>query len=280
MSNLNEYMVTQMSSNHSIRPTHSFHRVDASPWPVRISFTIFVIALGAVSYFHQYPLGGTLRLINSLFRVFYAALWWRDVYRESEMGHHTRRVQRGLKYGMMWFIVSESMFFVGLIWAFCNAARMPTVAIGGVWPPAGIHPIDWSGVPLTNSVLLATSYFSANIAKYAIDTGRMNRCRTQLWVTVILGMAFLFVQYLEYSHSPFTISDSVFGCNFYLVTGFHGFHVRIGVLYLIVCIFRLNDRTSQNSRSLQLSVLYWHFVDRVWIVVFGVVYVWGSYTGL
>jgi len=277
-------MVSQMSSSHSIgakhsfHPTHSFHLVDASPWPARTSLAVLGTALGAVMYWHQYPAGGTVRVFGLLFRVSCASLWWRDVFRESEMGHHTRRVQRGLQYGMLWFILSEAMFFVGRIWAFFNAARMPTVAIAGVWPPEGIIPVDWAGRPALNTVRLAASYFSANIAKYAMDAGRMSLCRTQLQITVALGRRFLYYQYCEYTTAAFTFSDSVFGSNFYLATGFHGFHVRIGVLYLSVCLLRLNDRTPANSRSLKLSVLYWHFVDRVWVGIYGIIYFWGSYT--
>ncbi len=118
MSNLNEYMVTQMSSNQSIHPTHSFHRVDTSPWPARTSLSVFGTVLGAVMYFHQYPAGGTVRVFGFLFRVICAALWWRDVYRESAMVHHTHRVQRGLQYEIFQRIVNGSIPFVGLILGF------------------------------------------------------------------------------------------------------------------------------------------------------------------
>ena len=271
-------MSSKMSHTNSIHPTHSYHRVDASPWPALTSLSVFSTALGAVRYFHQYPAGGTVRVFGRLFRRFCASRWWRDVFRESAMGYHTERVQRGLHYGMLWFIVSEAMFFVGRIWAFMHAARMPTVHIAGVWPPEGIVPVDWAGRPARNTVRLAASYFSANIAKYAMDAGHTNRCRTHLIITVALGARFLYYQYCEYSTAAFTFSDSVFGSNFYLATGFHGFHVRIGVLFLTVSLLRLKDRTPQHSRSLKLSVRYWHFVDRVWVGIYGILYFWGSYT--
>lgn len=271
-------MSAKMSSNHSIYPTHSYHLVDASPWPAFTSLAVFATALGAIRYFHQYPGGSTVRVFGRLFRVFCASRWWRDVFRESALGHHTGRVQRGLHYGMLWFIVSEAMFFVGRIWAFLNAALMPTVHIAGVWPPEGIVPVDWAGRPARNTVRLAASYFSANIAKYAMDAGRMSRCRVHLQITVALGVRFLYYQYCEYSTAAFTFSDSVFGCNFYLATGFHGFHVRIGVLFRSVCLLRRSDQTPEHCRSLKLSVRYWHFVDLVWVGIYGIIYIWGSYT--
>ena len=271
-------MSSQMSHTNSILPTHSYHLVDASPWPAFTSFSVFITALGGVMYFHQYPSAGTVRVFGRLFRIFCASRWWRDVFRESDLGYHTGRVQRGLHYGMLWFIVSEAMFFFGLIWAFMHAALMPTVHIAGVWPPEGIVPVDWAGRPALNTVRLAASYFSANIAKYAMDAGRIRLCRTHLQITVLLGRLFLYYQYCEYSTAAFTFSDSVFGCNFYLATGFHGFHVLIGVLFLTVSLIRLNELTPANCLSLKLSVRYWHFVDRVWVGIYGIIYFWGSYT--
>jgi len=218
-------------------------------------------------------------VLSRVFLTCCASFWWRDVFRESEMGHHNRRVQRGLELGMYWFILSEAMFFVGRIWAFCNARRMPTVATGCVWPPEQIQPVSWNELPLVNSFLLLASFFTANSAKYGMDTGNMTRCRNQLFLTVLLGVLFLGCQYYEYFiEAKFSFSSTVFGCNFYLTTGFHGFHVRLGVLYRLVCLVRLNDRTQENSLSLKLAVRYWHFVDVVWIGIYFCVYLWGSYS--
>jgi len=269
-------MVSQMSSSQSKGPSHSFHRVDASPWPAFTSLAAFGTALGLVLFWHQKPAGFAIRVLSRMFRILCATFWWRDVFRESEIGYHNPQVQRGLELGVYWFILSEAMFFFGLIWAFCNARRMPTLAIGGVWPPTQIQPVTWYELPLVNSALLLASFFTANAAKSALDNGNRKSCANQLIVTILLGLLFLLCQYFEYGHATFNFSSTVFGCNFYLTTGFHGFHVLLGVFYRMVCLFRVNDRTLQNHLSLKLAVRYWHFVDVVWIGIFSLVYLWGG----
>lgn len=257
-------------------PHHPYHLVDPSPWPLYTSFSMLCLALGLVMYFHKYAAGGTL-LCFALFSLTYAAsLWWRDVMRESVLGCHTSKVKEGLHLGMVLFIVSEAVFFVGLLWAFLHAALMPTVSIGMAWPPVGVVPVDWTRRPSLNTVLLAASYFSANAAKHAMDNGQKQTCAFHLMLTIGLGVLFTGYQYLEYSGAAFTFSDSIFGSTFYLSTGFHGFHVIVGFLYLAVCLFTLKGASPGKSTALDLAILYWHFVDLVWVFIFTLVYVWGG----
>jgi cytochrome c oxidase subunit 3 len=258
------------------RPNHPFHLVDPSPWPAFTALSILMLFLGITLYFHKYPFSGFVLLLG-LFSVLYSMfVWWRDVDSESLLGYHNPRVQSGIQLGMILFITSEAAFFVGLIWSFINAALMPTVQIGQSWPPTGIQTVEWTEVPLINTVLLASSYFSANSAQYAMELNLKKDCQIRLIITILLGILFLAYQWKEYTTASFTISDSVFGCNFYLATGFHGFHVLIGVLFLTVCLFRVAKMTRTNSLSLQLAVLYWHFVDVVWVGIYAIFYVWGS----
>jgi heme/copper-type cytochrome/quinol oxidase subunit 3 len=257
-------------------PHHGYHLLDPSPWPIAVSLAVLWMAMGLVLYFHKYPGGGTVLSLGLLTVVYLASLWWRDVIREGIAGYHTTKVRQGLHLGMILFIVSEAMFFVGLLWAFLNAALMPTIQIGMAWPPVGIVPVDWTRRPTLNTVLLGASYFSANAAKHAIDQGDRGRCAIALAITIGLGALFSFYQYLEYSSAAFTFSDSVFGSTFYLSTGFHGMHVILGFLYLAVCLLTLNTAGPGRSTALDLAVLYWHFVDLVWILIFTLVYVWGG----
>lgn len=257
-------------------PHHPYHLVDPSPWPLYTSFSMLCLALGLVMYFHKYAAGGTL-LCFALFSLTYAAsVWWRDVMRESVLGCHTSKVKEGLHLGMILFIVSEAVFFVGLLWAFLHAALMPTVSIGMAWPPVGVVPVDWTRRPSLNTVLLAASYFSANAAKHAMDNGQKQACAFHLMLTIGLGVLFTGYQYLEYSGAAFTFSDSIFGSTFYLSTGFHGFHVIVGFLYLAVCLLTLQSASPGKSTALDLAILYWHFVDLVWVFIFTLVYVWGG----
>lgn len=257
-------------------PHHGYHLLDPSPWPFAVSLSILWLAVGLILYFHQYKGGGTVLLLGLMTVIYLASVWWRDVIREGIAGFHTTKVRQGLHLGMIIFIVSEAMFFVGLLWAFLNAALMPTVQIGMAWPPVGIVPIDWTRRPTLNTVLLGASYFSANAAKHAIDQGDQKRCAIALVVTIGLGALFSFYQYLEYSSAAFGFSDSVFGSTFYLSTGFHGMHVILGFLYLAVCLLNLKTTGPNRSTALDLAVLYWHFVDLVWVLIFTLVYVWGG----
>nr|YP_009746597.1 cytochrome c oxidase subunit 3 [Jenufa perforata]QII41619.1 cytochrome c oxidase subunit 3 [Jenufa perforata] len=261
----------------SHRKTHPFHLVDPSPWPICMSVSVFVMALGLVLSFHGYVESKYILGLGISSVLYMMYVWWRDISRESLLDHHTVKVQSGLQLGMMMFIVTEAMFFFGLLWAFLHAALMPTVQISQTWPPEGIVPVDWTRRPALNSALLATSYFTANLSQYAIQVNQsIKQCRIYLGLTIILGVLFTFYQYLEYNDACFTMSDSVYGCNFFLATGFHGFHVIVGFLFLTVCFLQLNTTTREHSIALQLAVLYWHFVDIVWIAIYGLIYVWGN----
>jgi len=256
---------------------HPFHLVDASPWPFLTSVGVLVTALGFVLSFHRYQNSTLVLSLGFLIFVYVLFLWWRDVMRESRLHYHTSRVQTGLQLGMVIFITTEAMFFVGLLWAFINAASQPTVYLSNSWPPEGIIPVEWHGRPLLNTALLFASYFSANVARYALEENNHKLASINLTITVFLGLLFTFYQYLEYSTAAFTMSDSVFGSVFYLATGFHGFHVIVGVLFLFVCLIRLKEFSVNHSVGLKLAVLYWHFVDIVWIFLMGIIYYWGSY---
>nr|AIK66587.1 cytochrome c oxidase subunit 3 [Rotundella rotunda] len=258
------------------RPHHPYHLVDPSPWPILTSLSILWMMLGFVLFFHKYAAAGTVLFTGICSVIYTTSLWWRDVMREGRQGYHTSKVKEGLNLGMILFIVSEAVFFVGLLWAFMHVALMPTVQIGMMWPPLGIAPVQWSGLPKTNTALLLASYFTANAAKHALDNGDRKGCAIQLAVTIGLGVAFVYCQYLEYTGAPFTFSDSVYGSTFYLTTGFHGFHVIVGFRYLTVCLFTLKSAGPGRSTALDLAVLYWHFVDVVWVFLLVLVYVWGG----
>ena len=254
---------------------HPYHLVDASPWPAMTSLSVAVVTLGLVLYFHRYANAGWVLVFGLSFLVFHMMIWFRDVFRESDSGYHNPRVQSGLQLGMYLFIITEIMFFVGLLWAFFHAARMPPVQIGLLWPPVGITPVDWAERPARNTVLRFTSYRTANAAKYGLEQNKRNFSLFNLIRTILLGIQFLRYQYEEYTHATFTISDSVFGSNFYLTTGFHGAHVRIGALWLTYSLVRFRTQSPENGLCMQLAILYWHFVDLVWIFLRAGVYLWG-----
>lgn len=258
---------------------HSFHLVDPSPWPLISGMSAFMLTFGFAMYMHGYSGGEFLWKFGLSMIIFMMYVWWRDIVREGTYeGQHTKSVQTGLRLGVILFIVSEVMFFFAFFWAFFHSSFNPSVAIGGVWPPAFIVTLDPWKIPLLNTFILLSSGASVTWAHHSIVMGSKSQASIALIVTVVLAVIFTLLQGYEYMTAPFTISDGVYGSTFYMATGFHGFHVIIGTLFLTVCLFRLyfNHFTREHHFGFEAAAWYWHFVDVVWLFLFITVYVWGS----
>ncbi|MEH6726292.1 MAG: cytochrome c oxidase subunit 3 [Hyphomicrobiales bacterium] len=263
---------------------HDYHLVDPSPWPFVGSVSALALALGAVSYFHE---ASALWMLPGFLGVIYTMIaWWSDVIKESHEGHHTKVVQLHLRYGMILFIASEVMFFVAWFWAFFDASlfagEVQQVArvehTGGHWPPAGIEVFDPWHLPLLNTLILLTSGTTVTWAHHALLHNDRNGLKWGLILTVILGALFSVVQAYEYSHAAFAFSGSIYGSTFYMATGFHGFHVLIGTIFLVVCLVRAlkGEFTPKQHFGFEAAAWYWHFVDVVWLFLFVAIYIWGS----
>jgi len=262
----------------NIKTKHHWHLVDPSPWPLMAAIGAFSMTSGGVLFMHRY-IGGDLLLKTGFFITFFVMYtWWRDVIREATFEEqHNAAVQRGLRLGMILFIVSEVMFFFAFFWAFFHSSLSPVFNIGGVWPPEAITIIPASGIPLTNTIFLLSSGATVTWAHHAIRIRAKNHTVTGLIWTILLATAFTCLQGFEYLNAPFTISDSVFGSCFYMTTGFHGFHVLIGTCCLFVSLVRVvfNHFTSTHHFGFESGIWYWHFVDVVWLFLFIAVYWWG-----
>ncbi|MGE3149559.1 MAG: cytochrome c oxidase subunit 3 [Pseudorhodoplanes sp.] len=267
---------------------HDYHLVDPSPWPFVGSVSAFVLALGAILWMHHmtpaapYVFGaGVLGTAYTMFG------WWRDVIREAEFkGDHTRVVQISHRYGMILFIASEVMFFVAWVWAYFSTALFPaephhfarTELLGGVWPPKGIETFDPWHLPLLNTLILLTSGTTVTWAHHALLEGDRDGLKKGLWLTILLGLAFTCVQAYEYAHATFSFKGNIYGATFFMATGFHGAHVIIGTVFLIVCLFRTyaGHFTPKHHLGFEFAAWYWHFVDVVWLFLFACIYVWGG----
>jgi len=258
---------------------HPFHLVSPSPWPIFTSTALLTLTTSTVLTMHGFN-NASIFLNTALFTlVLSMSLWWRDVISEGTyLGNHTLAVQKGLNMGVALFIVSEGLFFLGIFWAFFHSALAPTVELGAQWPPMGIEAINAFELPLLNTVILLSSGVTVTYAHHSIIQGNRKGALYGLIATVLLAVIFTILQGVEYSVSSFTISDGIFGSCFYLGTGFHGVHVIIGTAFIAVGLWRVlaYHSTDNHHLGLESSILYWHFVDVVWLFLFISIYYWGS----
>jgi cytochrome c oxidase subunit 3 len=209
-----------------------------------------------------------------------AICWFNDIINEATfLGYHTLVVRKGLKLGFLLFIASEIMLFFGFFWAFFHSSLCSANDLGSIWPPIGINSIPAYDYPLFNTALLIISGFSVTWVHRGIALGLYRECIDGFFITIILGLFFIILQGMEYYESSFNLNDSVFACTFYMLTGLHGCHVIIGVLFLSVCFIRLllNHFLCNHYLGLIFAIWYWHFVDGVWILLFLSLYVWGGW---
>ncbi len=265
---------------------HDYHLVNPSPWPFVGSLSAFILAVGAVLYFHD---SGPWVMLIGLMGVLYTMVsWWRDVIIEANSGDHTPVVQLHHRYGMILFIASEVMFFVAWFWAYFDASLYPGEAIqfsrteltGGHWPPDGIETFDPWHLPLINTLILLTSGTTVTWAHHALLEDNREELKWGLILTVGLGALFTVFQVYEYQHAAFGFSGHIYGATFFMATGFHGFHVIVGTIFLLVCLLRaLNGGfTPKQHFGFEAAAWYWHFVDVVWLFLFVVIYIIGAGT--
>lgn len=258
---------------------HPFHLVSPSPWPIYTCISLLSLTTSGVSTMHGFSSGNIFLTIAFLSLLSSMTLWWRDVISEATyLGNHTLAVQKGLNMGVALFILSEALFFLGIFWAFFHSALSPTVELGAQWPPMGIQAVNPFELPLLNTIILLSSGVTVTYAHHSIIKGNRYGALNGLVATVVLALIFTALQGVEYSVSSFTISDGAFGSCFYLSTGFHGLHVMIGTAFLAVGLWRVlaYHSTENHHLGLESSILYWHFVDVVWLFLYISIYYWGS----
>jgi len=257
---------------------HEYHLVDPSPWPLVASISLFLITFGIALSINGEATGDWMWPLGSAGLIYTVYVWWRDVVREAHAGHHTPVVGLHLRYGMVLFIASEVMFFVAWFWAYFNASIYPTEFMGGVWPPEGVQVFDPWHLPFINTLILLLSGTTVTWAHHALRENDRNGLRNGLLCTVLLGALFTGVQVFEYTHAAFGFADGIYSSTFYMATGFHGFHVLIGTIFLIVCLARAmkGHSTPQQHFGFEAAAWYWHFVDVVWVFLFAVIYIGSS----
>ena len=271
--------------------------------PVMAAIGLFFVILGAGQWINGHQWGAWSLLFGLLWWAFVLFQWFGDAVRESEGGLYGNRIDVSFRWSMSWFIFSEVMFFGAffgaLFWSRLytiptlgsleNAilwpdfkAVWPSVAAGTTASPAGtVEPFTTMGpwpIPTINTALLLTSGVTLTIAHHALRAGERAKTVLWMWVTVLLGIVFLGFQAYEYMHAyrdlNLKLNSGIYGSTFFMLTGFHGFHVFVGMLMLLFITLRLmkGHFTPERHFGFEGAAWYWHFVDVVWLGLYIIVY--------
>jgi cytochrome c oxidase subunit 3 len=232
------------------------------------------VLLNFTGFLYYLNLGSKGISASVCFFLFVLYSWFSNIIIEATFeGHHTKKVQKNLRCGMILFIISEVMFFFSFFWAFFYTSISPAIEIGS-WPPLGIKLFNPFSIPLLNTVILLSSGVCITWAHRALVGKDRENSLLGLSVTILYGFIFTLLQVYEYSSALFSINDSIYGALFYLCTGFHGSHVIIGTTLLLATYFRhvVYQLISVHHVGFEVSAWYWHFVDIVWLFLYLSVY--------
>ena len=258
-----------------------WHFVNYSPWPICVSLITGVLPFTLVSFF----IGGTGNLYWFFFgfiALFCVTLFWFfDINTESAReGYHLDSIQLLVRRSMALFIFSEVMFFFGFFWSFFWASFYPTLDIEVTWPSEALYDLvlDPLALPFINTIILLLSGFTLTLAHLLINYGNIKLALNFCFITLFLALSFIFVQGFEYFSGSFDISDSVYGTEFYVCTGFHGFHVIIGAIFIFIITLRImkNQFSRSHHFGFEASAWYWHVGDVVWLYLFVMIYFLGD----
>jgi cytochrome c oxidase subunit 3 len=272
--------------------------------PVLVSFGLLMVIFGAAQWVNGVAWGSYLVVVGMVVWLSVLFQWFSESVRESEAGLYSARIDISYRWSMSWFIFSEVMFFAAFFGAL-YWARVHSVPMLGnldhqilwpdfkaIWPSAGpgitaspagtVEPFASIGpwpLPTINTALLLTSGITLTVAHHALLANQRGKTILWMWITVALGATFLGVQAFEYMHAyrdlNLKLSSGIFGSTFFMLTGFHGFHVIVGTIFLAVCLFRLyrGDFSPRQHFGFEAAAWYWHFVDVVWLFLFAFIYV-------
>ncbi|MBT4836673.1 MAG: cytochrome c oxidase subunit 3 [Methylococcales bacterium] len=285
-----------MSSN------EEYYLPEPSRWPIIASAGVLTFLMGATLTIHSFGVGPLISLTGLALLIFLFYSWFKSVIEESMSGHYNEKVDRSFRQGMMWFILSEVFFFVSFFGSLFYLREVAMDWLGGtgylsstsglysgfsgVWPNNGpgnmggdFTPMGWNGIPLINTIILLTSGVTITFAHWALKKENNASLVKWMWATVALGVLFLGFQAYEYGHAysemNLKLTSGVYGSTFYMLTGFHGFHVTLGTIMLIIISIRCQKGhfTPKKHFAFEGVAWYWHFVDVVWLGLFILVYI-------
>lgn len=278
---------------------------DHSYWPIIGSIGLFTLVIGFVNILHEHPTGWYAFLGGATILSFMMFGWFGTVINESHQGLYSPQMDRSFRWGMVWFIFSEVMFFGGFFGALFYTREIVVPWLGGIGAKVSTHELLWDqfqaawpllvnpnptlfvgpkeamgawGIPALNTLILLSSGATITLAHHALKNG--NRQGLILWqsATIILGLTFLGFQAYEYYEAyhvmGLKLNSGIYGTTFFMLTGFHGAHVTIGSIMLIVILLRAikGHFTPEKHFAFEAVAWYWHFVDVVWLMLFILVY--------
>ncbi|RJX70975.1 cytochrome c oxidase subunit 3 [Vibrio sinensis] len=292
----------------SDKPT-SYYVPAQSSWPIVGAIALFLVAVGAGLTVQSVTdndesglFGKIILLIGFIVLLYMLAGWFSNVITESMGGLYSNQLSRSFRQGMSWFIFSEVMFFGAFFGALFYARMISVPWLGGasnnlmtneilwpafdaLWPltttPDGTttQAMGWQGIPLKNTIILLLSSVTLHMAHISLEKNKRTALIVWLEITIILAGFFLYFQVAEYGHAyeelGLTLQSGVYGNTFFMLTGFHGLHVCLGTIFLIILLFRVakDHFTPKDHFAFQAGSWYWHFVDVVWLCLFVFVYV-------
>lgn len=269
---------------------------EPSRWPINGSIALFLMGLGAGLWFNDFAAGPWILLVGAAFLVYMLFGWFGQVIGESERGLYSKRVDLSFRWSMSWFIFSEVMFFAAFFGVLFYVRVIAIPDLGQIeqrllwpdfqstWPTAGpafkqpFATMGPMGIPAINTLLLLTSGATVTWAHWGLKENKRGQLILGLVLTIVLGVIFLSLQAYEYYHAyhalNLKLSTGIFGSTFFMLTGFHGLHVTLGVIMLTVILFRClrGHFTPDRHFAFEGVSWYWHFVDVVWLLLFLLVY--------
>jgi cytochrome c oxidase subunit 3 len=294
-----------MSTHTETLAADRYYVPHSSPWPIVGSIAMFCLMAGAVSFLNEWA-GGWAFIPGAALLAFMFFGWFSTVIAENQRGMFNLEVDRSFRMGMMWFIISEVMFFAAFFGALFYARQLSVPWVGGegvkifnnlllwpnydaAWPTNGpgviggkadgtFETIAAFDLPAWNTAILLLSGVTITIAHHALRAGKRARLNFWLAATFLLGFLFVYLQATEYAHAwgelGLRLSTGIYGSTFYMLTGFHGMHVTIGAIMLTVIWFRTmkGHFTPKRHYAFEAVAWYWHFVDVVWLILFVFVY--------
>ena len=289
-----------MSASHSVHTKEApyYYVPDSSPHPARASVSLLVTMLGAASWVNGIELGKWAVLVGILSLITVLYFWFGDAISEEEAGLNSKRVDVSYRWSMSWFIFSEVMFFAAFFGALWYVRTVTTPWLGDLdhrlllwpnfvptWPnlgPAGVVPAFQTmspfWLPTINTALLLSSGVTLTISHHALRENHRGKSEFWLFLTIVLGVTFVVCQAFEYYHAYHELnlkfSSGAYGSLFFMLTGFHGFHVIMGATMLTVMLIRMlkGHFTPNNHFGFEGAAWYWHFVDVVWLGLYIFVY--------